>query len=177
MKKIIIAALLTMASINALATGLPVRILTHSTDIESINGVMTYSPLTGDCQTINRRYDGKLEQSNEAVITFKRNVWDTMFNKCGAYTFTEGRFTLKLKGQEEIPFIIKRGKLMNNYNRGWGHVLWGAWVDSTCSFRDGQFTFCDAGSDSTWGGKERPFVLFISPMYPMFQWNITENIR
>lgn len=162
-----------LISTNILATGLPIRILTHRLDIESVRGVMTYKAISKDCKTITRVYEGKNKEPNETYISFKRSIWSV----CGVYNYTEGEFILKLKDQTAIPFIVKKGKLLNNYSRGWGHVLWGAWVDSSCTFRNGDFKSCDAGSDSSYGDKEKPFVLFINPTYPMFQWNISEELN
>jgi hypothetical protein len=172
MKSLFFAVLLTLST-NAFATGLPIRIITDKLDIESVRGVMTYKAISKDCKTIRRVFDGKNKETNETYITFKRSVWSI----CGVYNFTEGEFYLKLKDQTVIPFIVKKGKLLNNYSRGWGHVIWGAWVDSNCLFRDGEYLSCDAGSDSTYGNKERPFTLYINPTYPMFQWNIAEELR
>ncbi len=170
--KQLLLSLLFMFSTTTLAAGLPIIIETHSLEIESLRGVMTYTPIAGDCVDVRRSFRGKKISKTKFSITFER----TGLSLCGINTYTEGVFWLKTKGNSEIPFKVKKGKLLNNYATNWGHVIWGAWLDGECNFIDGKFTSCDAGSDATWTGKE-PFTLYISPMYPAFKWNIQEILR
>lgn len=170
--KTLIALLLIVTSSQVMAN-LPVKIVTHKLRVESISGTMTYDPVVSTCEAITRDYKGLKLNENEVKINLKR----TITGKCGLYRFNSGDFTMKLEGQSNLQFKISKGKLMNDYATSWAHIYWGAWVDSSCVFREGKYLSCDAGSDSSSSRVDRPFTLYISPLYPMFQWNIVENIR
>jgi len=170
--KQLIASILFVLTTSTFAQGLPFIIETHSLEIESLKGTVTYGTKNGSCAKVHKSIQGKKINDTKFSMDLKRSE----FSYCGFLVLLEGDFELKTKGNSPVVFKVKRGKLLNNYAPRWGTVIWGAWVDGECNFRDGEFKSCDAGSDATWTGKE-PFTLYIHPTYPAFKWNIQEVLR
>lgn len=175
--KTLLTLALAIATLPSMAMKLPITINTHGAKIDYVRGEVIYVAENGICRNEIQTVESKEVTEYQVKFEVNKSLYITGPYKCGRYKLLQGNFALKIDGQDEMPFNIKPGKLLNNYSRGWGTVIWGSKVEGFCSFRDGNPLHCEAGSESTWGGVKEPFTLYVSSLYPSFKWNIEVVIR